>query len=185
MEDRENYRHIPTNGWDKHCFGCSPTNPAGLKMKFYTDETSIFSRVKVPDHLRGWNNLVHGGVISTILDEVMGWAAIHLLKLIVLTKTMTIDYIQPVFIENELKAEAWITKFDDNGEVIIEATIHNERNELCTKSKGIFSYFSPDKIKEMGIMEDESLEEFKRYIEEERLNQGTLGFEELRIICDL
>jgi len=165
MEDRENYRFIPTNSWDKHCFGCSPTNPAGLQMKFYTDEKSIFSWVKVPDHLRGWNNLVHGGVISTILDEVMGWTAIHLLKLIVLTKTMTIDYIRPVFIHNELKAQAWIKKFDHDGEVIIDATIHNEKGELCTKSTGIFSYFPPARIREMGIMDEEFLKEFESHME--------------------
>lgn len=166
MEDREKYRFIPTKGWDKHCFGCSPDNSAGLQMKFYTDEKSIFSWVKVPDHLRGWNNLVHGGVISTILDEVMGWAAIHLLKLIVLTKTMTIDFIQPVFIDDELKAEARITKFDNDGEVIIDATLHNGHGELCTKSTGVFSYFPPDTIKKMGIMDDECLREFENYIVE-------------------
>jgi uncharacterized protein (TIGR00369 family) len=164
MEDRENYRFIPSNRWDEHCFGCSPTNPSGLQMKFYTDEKSIYSRLKVPDHLCGWNKLVHGGVISTILDEVMVWAAIHLLKLIVLTKTMSIDYIQPVFIEDELKAEAWIKRHENNGEVTIEATVHNGRNELCAKSTGIFSYFPPAKIKEMGIMDDECLREFERYI---------------------
>ena len=166
MNERKNYRHIPTQSWDKHCFGCSPDNPEGLRMKFYTDEKSIFSWLKVPDHLCGWNNLVHGGVISTIMDEVMGWAAIHLLKLIVLTKTMTIDFIQPVFIKDELKAEGWITKFDGNGEVVIEATVHNGRGELCAKSRGVFSYFPPSTIREMGIMDDNCLKEFEEYIAE-------------------
>ncbi len=162
----KNSRHIPSRSWDKHCFGCSPTNPAGLQMKFYTNEESIFSWLKVPDHLCGWSNLVHGGVISTILDEIMGWAAIHLLKLIVLTKTMTIEFIQPVFIDDELKAEARITKFHNDGEVIIEGAIHNKRGDLCAKSTGVFSYFPPDIIKEMGIMNDQLLKEFENYIEE-------------------
>jgi acyl-CoA thioesterase FadM len=96
----------------------------------------------------------------------MGWAAIHLLKLIVLTKTMTIDFIQPVFIDDELKAEARITKFDNDGEVIIDATLHNGHGELCTKSTGVFSCFPPDTIKKMGIMDDECLREFENYIEE-------------------
>jgi acyl-coenzyme A thioesterase PaaI-like protein len=166
IEDKENYRFIPTNIWDKHCFGCSSVNPAGLQMKFYTDEKSMYSWLKVPDHLCGWNRLVHGGVISTILDEVMGWAAIHLLKLIVLTKTMTVDYIQPVFVADELKTKGWITKFDNDGEVIIDATIHNGKDELCARSTGVFSYFPPARIKEMGIMDDESLKEFEKFMEE-------------------
>jgi uncharacterized protein (TIGR00369 family) len=166
MNERENYRYVPNKSWEKNCFGCSPANPAGLQMKFYTDETSIFSWFKVPEHLCGWNNLVHGGIISTILDEVMGWAAIHLQKLIVLTKTVTIDFTQPIFLGDKLKAESRITRFDNDGEVVVEATIHNERGELCAKSTGTYSYFSPEKISEMGIMDDDCLKEFEEYIAE-------------------
>ena len=135
-------------------------------MKFYTDEESIYSWFKVPDHLCGLNNLVHGGIISTILDEVMGWAPIHLRKLIVLTKTMTVDFIQPIFLGDKLKAESRITRFDNDGEVVVEASIHNEFGELCAKSTGIFSYFSPEKIREMGVVDESSLKEFERYIAE-------------------
>lgn len=166
MDIKENYRRIPTSSWDKHCFGCSPVNPAGLKMEFYTDEQSIISWVSVPEHLCGWNNLVHGGVVSTILDEVMGWAAIHLLKLIVLTKTMTIDFLQPVFIDDELKAEGRILESDSDNEVVIGGYVHNKRGDLCAKATGIFSHFPPATIREMGIMDEEFLKEFEKYIGE-------------------
>ena len=73
------------------------------------------------------------------------------MKLIVLTKTMTIEFVQPTFMENELKAEGWITKFEDDGEVVIKATLHNEKGELCAQSTGTFSYFPPDTIRQMGI----------------------------------
>ena len=61
------------NRRDHHCFACGPQNPHGLKMTFYTDERSVYSWVTVPGHLRGWDNLIHGGVISAILDEIMSW----------------------------------------------------------------------------------------------------------------
>ena len=164
MEEKEHYRLIPSRSWDQHCFGCSPSNRAGLKMQFYTDEKSVFSWVKVPEHLCGWNRLVHGGVISTILDEVMGWSAIHLHKIIVLTKSMTIDFVRPIFVNDELKAEGRVTKFHNDGEVIICGTLHNGRRELCAKSTGTFSYFPPATIKEMGIMEDDFLRDFEEYM---------------------
>ena len=164
-KQQEKYRQIINGSWEKNCFGCSPNNPAGLQMEFFTDEKSVFSYLKVPDHLRGWNNLVHGGVIATILDEAMGWAAIHLHKLIVLTKNMNIDYIQPVFIDDELKAEGRVQKIEDDGKVVIEATLHNGKGELCARSTGTFSYFSPSEIKNMGIVDESSLREFEEYIE--------------------
>ena len=51
-------------------------------MKFYTAEKpdSVMSWLKVPDHLCGWSNIVHGGIIATMLDEAMGWAGLIILK---------------------------------------------------------------------------------------------------------
>lgn len=44
-----------------NCFGCSLTNDYGLKMTFYGSGDTVISKLTVPGHLCGWNNLVHGG----------------------------------------------------------------------------------------------------------------------------
>ena len=49
-------------------------------MTFYTNQTAVYSKITVPDHLCGWNNLVHGGVLTTIMDEIMSWATIYFAK---------------------------------------------------------------------------------------------------------
>ena len=79
MLERTKLRALP-NRPDHNCFGCSATNPSGLQMKFYTDEVLVFSWLTLPAHLSGWSNLVHGGVISTILDEIMSWTALCMLN---------------------------------------------------------------------------------------------------------
>ncbi len=69
--------HLPND--DNHnCFGCSPNNKSGLKMEFYTnkEKDSVFSWLSIPGHVCGWGNIVHGGIVSTILDEAMGWASV-------------------------------------------------------------------------------------------------------------
>ena len=68
MKDLEGYKRLP-NTETHNCFGCSPINPSGLQMKFFTDDKTVFARVTVPDHLCGWNNVIHGGVLTTMLDE--------------------------------------------------------------------------------------------------------------------
>ena len=95
MEKNNDPKHLP-NRETHNCFGCSPINASGLQMKFSTDESTVFSRLTVPDHLCGWDRLVHGGVISTILDEIMSWTGIYMLKQITMTKSMTVDFIKPV-----------------------------------------------------------------------------------------
>ena len=95
MKIKEDFRQLASSA-SHNCFACSPVNEAGLQMKFFTNKKTVFSRVTIPSHLCGWNNVAHGGVVSTILDEIMSWAAMYLLKRIVLTESMTVEFIKPV-----------------------------------------------------------------------------------------
>jgi acyl-coenzyme A thioesterase PaaI-like protein len=89
---QDNFKQLPNNR-DHNCFGCSPVNSSGLQMTFYTNESAVYSNTTVPNHLCGWNNLVHGGVLTTIMDEIMSWAAIYLLKQVPMTKSITVDFL--------------------------------------------------------------------------------------------
>lgn len=62
---------------DKKCFVCGQNNPDGLKLQFsYSPDGSKVETTFIPDtRFQGWKNMVHGGIIVTILDEVMAKAA--------------------------------------------------------------------------------------------------------------
>ena len=63
---------------DNHyCFACGKDNPIGLKMDFQYDEESgeAISHHSFEKHFQGWKNVLHGGMISTVLDETMIKAA--------------------------------------------------------------------------------------------------------------
>jgi len=147
---------------DNHqCFGCGPANPSGLRMKFFTDDTSVFSWLQVPDHLIGWDNLVHGGVLSTILDEIMSWSAIYLLKKLILTKSMTVDFIKPVYVGAELKVEGNVFEKQSDRETVMQGRIYNKEGILCAKSKGIYVLFEPKVAKKLNMMSAEALKDFE------------------------
>jgi uncharacterized protein (TIGR00369 family) len=56
---------------DGYCFVCGPNNPVGLKLDFSFDGKTIKTDF-VPQKIhQGYMNIVHGGIISTLLDEVM------------------------------------------------------------------------------------------------------------------
>ena len=61
---------------DKTCFGCGEENPHGLQMIFSTNGVRLRSELVIEERFRGWSNLIHGGVLSTILDETMGWTVL-------------------------------------------------------------------------------------------------------------
>jgi acyl-coenzyme A thioesterase PaaI-like protein len=129
-------------------------------MKFFADKDSIISWITVPEHLCGWNNIVHGGIISTICDEVMSWTGIYFLKQITLTKSITIDFMKAIFVNNELRVEGKIVDRNHKREAIIEGMIYNHEEQLCAKSIGTFALLSPDVARRMRIMSDTNIKSF-------------------------
>lgn len=157
------YKEIP-NADDHMCFGCSPRNPSGLQMRFFTDGTLVTSWITVPDHLCGWDKLVHGGVISTILDEIMSWSALYLNKGFAVTKSMTVDFIQPAFTGEEMRAEGKVLEVKDKHDIVMAGSLYNSRSELCAESVGTFTILSPRIAKRMGVVTDESSRNFQRVL---------------------
>ena len=161
MQKNQEYIQLPNRG-DHNCFGCSPVNTSGLQMTFYTNETAVYSKVTVPEHLCGWNNLVHGGVLSTILDEIMSWSAIYLLKRVAMTTSMSIDFLKPVYVGNLLKAEGTVLEKKGKHEALMEGRIYNKDDVCCASATATFAIFSPAVAKRLSIPDDESLKWFER-----------------------
>jgi uncharacterized protein (TIGR00369 family) len=159
--ENEGYIQLPNRG-SHNCFGCSPVNAHGLQMTFYANEAAVFSKVTVPEHLCGWNNLVHGGVLSTILDEIMSWSAIYLVKRVPMTKSMTVDFLKPIYVGNPLKAEGRVLDEKGKHEVLIEGRIYNKDDVCCASASGTFAVFSPAVAKRLSIADEESLQWFEQ-----------------------
>jgi acyl-coenzyme A thioesterase PaaI-like protein len=62
---------------DHACFGCGDDNPIGLHLRFTRDQEGVkASFISVPEH-QGFDDVIHGGIISAVLDEAMAWAAAY------------------------------------------------------------------------------------------------------------
>ena len=161
MKTARNLRELPNNR-NHNCFGCSPVNPSGLQMRFFTDGSAVYSRVKVPEHLCGWSNIVHGGVLTTILDEVMSWSAITLLKRIALTRGIAIEFIKPVHVGSELKAEGRVRETGDKNDAVTEGILYDVSGEPCARASATFKVFSPAVARRLGIADEASIAWFER-----------------------
>ncbi len=163
--NRQNLKPLP-NREGHQCFGCSSGNPYGLQMEFFSDNESLFSWLTVPNHLCGWDNLVHGGVLSTILDEIMGWTAIHFLKKFAFTRAMTIEFLKSVQIGEKIWAQASVLEVTGGKrEAIVEGRLYKEEKTICAKSVGTFRLFTASAISRMGIMDEEMIKKFDFLIE--------------------
>lgn len=65
---------------NQRCFVCGKDNPSGLHVQFTVDHTSrtITGRFTPRLEHEGWEGIVHGGIIATLLDEAMVKLAAHL-----------------------------------------------------------------------------------------------------------
>jgi uncharacterized protein (TIGR00369 family) len=78
------------------CFVCGESNPAGLNMRFETDGSIVHARfVARPEHV-GFKSTVHGGLIATVLDEIMVWACAVRTKKFAFCAELTVRFLHPL-----------------------------------------------------------------------------------------
>jgi uncharacterized protein (TIGR00369 family) len=54
------------------CFVCGRKNPVGLYMHFHHNTVDeVYSDYTVPAHYQGYPGIVHGGVLASMLDEIV------------------------------------------------------------------------------------------------------------------
>ena len=93
---------------DHHCFGCGRLNPHGLKLTFYADPDGTVWSDWVPSREQeGYTGIAHGGLITTVLDEVMGWVLSYQ-EIWAVTGRLNVSFRKPVKIGRSTRARAWI-----------------------------------------------------------------------------
>ncbi len=80
---------LPNSDW---CFVCGEDNHAGLQTQFYVQDGLVKARVSPQAHHCGYKGVLHGGVVASILDECMGWAAARKIERFCVTGELTIRY---------------------------------------------------------------------------------------------
>ncbi len=121
---------------DKTCFGCGENNEYGLrlKLKFDEDTKTAYGEYVAHQKLEGPPNIIHAGIIAALLDETMITVNKHMDSM-ALTGELTIRYLQPAFINENLYIRGWYVK--KNKRVIENrAEIENEMGKIVARAKG-------------------------------------------------
>ena len=79
----------------KGCFVCGQENVDGLKAKFVYDGERALTEIVANQKFEGYKGIYHGGILATLLDEVMIKAVLaH--GVFAVTAEMTLRYKRPV-----------------------------------------------------------------------------------------
>jgi acyl-coenzyme A thioesterase PaaI-like protein len=119
---------------DHACFGCGDDNPIGLRLKFAADGEGVRASF-IPGHQhQGFHDVVHGGIISAVLDEAMAWATAHA-GVWAVTGEMRIRFRQPLKIGEASSVVARVSGV--RGRIVTavaELQLDSDRSPVATAS---------------------------------------------------
>ena len=129
------------------CFGCSPDNTTGLQMKFVEEGEEIISYWEPKQHFQGYQNILHGGIQATLMDEIASWYVYVKLKSAGVTSKAEIRYIKPLYVDRGVLTIRASLKQTRRNLADILVRIYDQDNVLCAESLMVFFTVSPDKAK--------------------------------------
>jgi acyl-coenzyme A thioesterase PaaI-like protein len=92
-----------------HCFACGTLNTSGMGLVLHVSPEMAWTELSLEPRFQGWDGIAHGGILCTILDEVMAWSLAGTDNWGV-TARMGVEFRKPVALATPLRAEGWITR---------------------------------------------------------------------------
>ena len=122
-------------------------------MQFFEDGDDVVSSWKPQSNYQGWVDTVHGGILSTLIDEVCGWVVTRKLQTSGYTVQLNVKFRKAVSTtEPELTIRARVTKQIRNL-AYISAAILNSAGEVCNEGEAVYFLMNKEKAQEMGFRE--------------------------------
>jgi len=79
------------------CYVCGQTHPRGLRIRFFADERHrIYARFHPDRTQTGYDDIVHGGVVGALLDELVGWSVSLHHDRLAYTAELTVRFVKPL-----------------------------------------------------------------------------------------
>ena len=137
--DKDSSRH------DYNCFGCSPFNKTGLQLQFWEDEDKLIAKWNPTKSMEGWTGVLHGGIQSTLIDELAGWIVLIKMKTSGVTKNLNLQFLKPVFISRgEITVKGKVVS-SENKSAKISCALYDGEGTKCVTAD-VEYYCFPENI---------------------------------------
>jgi uncharacterized protein (TIGR00369 family) len=129
------------------CFVCGSRNPHGLQAKFHFDGEQAVCEVVTTMAFEGYKGIYHGGVVASLLDEVMV-KAILAHDVVAVTAEMTVRYIKPVRVGERIRFVGKITSHKGRHYTTVGEAVGEDGTKYATAS-GTYLEARPDMKQEL------------------------------------
>lgn len=119
--------------YTRDCFVCGVHNPHGLGLRFRREGDEVRTDFTPATHHAGFRGIIHGGILATILDEAMFWAAASTTKRFCLAAELNVRFIAKVTVGQKLLCVARLKA--DRGRIWeSEAELRDEAGNICARA---------------------------------------------------
>jgi acyl-coenzyme A thioesterase PaaI-like protein len=117
----------------RNCLVCGRANPHGLHLSLHVSEPGVVTTAFTPGaHHIGFEDITHGGVLATVLDEAMVWAATWSYKKFCLCAELSVRFKLPSRVGQSLFIRA-VVDLSRPRLTTTSATIQDAENRLIAE----------------------------------------------------
>lgn len=120
----------PIRGLNEHnCFGCGSLNANGLHLHFYAQpDGSVWAPFRPAKSFEGYGGMIHGGIINTLLDEIMAWS-LYRQDIWAVTASMATRFRKPVEVGVPVRVIGWLE--ENRGRVLqVRGELRREEDDV-------------------------------------------------------
>jgi uncharacterized protein (TIGR00369 family) len=119
--------------YTRDCFVCGAHNAHGLHLRFRREGEEVLADFTPQPQHAGFRGLVHGGILATVLDEAMFWAAASTTKRFCLAAELNVRFVSKVIVGQKLTVVARLRA--DRGRLWeSSAELRDEAGTVCARA---------------------------------------------------
>jgi uncharacterized protein (TIGR00369 family) len=133
--------------FDHWCFACGRANPIGLHLDFDVARRRAQTRFSPRREHTGYDGLVHGGIVTALLDETMGWAIFHE-GIWGVTTRISVTFRRPIDVGTELTVTGAVTK-ETRRAIETHGEVRDAAGDLFAEADAIFLVMPEERRREL------------------------------------
>lgn len=140
-----------TFGLDQPCFGCGPDHPIGFHLEFERHGDDVTTRFVPGQHHQGPPGILHGGLVTTLADELAAWTIVALKGQLGFTAAIDARFHRPVRIAREVLGTGRIV---EDGSRVVKVDVVLEQDG-ARAYRGLFTFAVLDRRGAERLLESE------------------------------
>lgn len=137
MENATNFNAEQKPGDSNYCFACGKNNPIGLHLHFHEEDGKYVTTKVLPKEYQSYNGIVHGGILTTLMDESMGNYLFEKEGKPALTARMEVKYHHQTPVEQPLTISSWVES-ERRGLIKMHAEVALADGTVTAESEAVF-----------------------------------------------